>query len=196
MTKPPFSLSKGPSTPLLIIGGAAVLSLALVVGLFIPGGVLDRISGQVEIEAQPTPEAAVEQAMPGLPEALSIANNAAFLAANAKKPGVKVTTSGLQYKVVKPGTGKQPGPTSVVTVHYEGKMIDGTEFDSSIRRGEPAEFPLTRVIAGWTEGLQLMREGEVVEFVIPQELAYASEGKDPIPPYQTLVFQIQLLKVQ
>ena len=104
------------------------------------------------------------------------------MAGNAKKPDVKTTASGLQYKVVKAGKGKQPGPTSTVTVHYAGKMIDGTEFDSSIARGEPASFSLDGVIPGWTEGLQLMREGEKVEFVIPQDLAYGAEGKGSIPP--------------
>jgi FKBP-type peptidyl-prolyl cis-trans isomerase len=133
----------------------------------------------------------------GLPEALSLEKNAAFLAENAKKPGVKITASGLQYRVIKQGQGaKQPGPTSFVTVHYAGKMIDGTEFDSSIKRGEPAEFSLDGVIPGWTEGLQLMREGDKFEFVIPQELAYGPEGKHTIPPFQTLVFEVELIKIQ
>ena len=132
-----------------------------------------------------------------MPEALSLEKNAAFLAENAKKPGVKTTESGLQFKSVKPGEGKQPGPTSTVTVHYAGALIDGTEFDSSIGRGEPISFPLNRVIPGWTEGLQLMREGEKAQLVIPQDLGYGSSGSGrTIPPYQTLVFQVELIKVR
>lgn len=132
-----------------------------------------------------------------MPEALSLEKNAAFLADNAKKPGVKTTPSGLQFKVISAGEGKQPGPTSTVTVHYAGALIDGKEFDSSIGRGEPISFPLNRVIPGWTEGLQLMREGEKAELVIPQDLGYGREGSGrSIPPYQTLVFQVELIKVR
>lgn len=185
--------AKRPSTPILVIVGAAVVSLALIAWIFAPGGFLDSLTSlDIEQPGQPT----AEQPGGDLPAALSMEKNAAFLAENAKKPGVKITASGLQYKVLKPGAGtKQPGPTSFVTVHYAGTMIDGTEFDSSIARGEPAEFPLTRVIGGWTEGLQLMREGEKVEFVIPSDLAYGPEGKGSIPPNQTLVFQVELIKV-
>ena len=130
-------------------------------------------------------------------DALSLEMNAAFLADNAKKPGVKTTPSGLQVRTVKTGEGKQPGPTSTVTVHYAGALINGKEFDSSIGRGEPISFPLNRVIPGWTEGLQLMREGETAELVIPQDLGYGPEGSGrSIPPYQTLVFQVELIKVR
>jgi FKBP-type peptidyl-prolyl cis-trans isomerase len=116
------------------------------------------------------------------------------LAANAKKAGVSVTASGLQYRELAAGTGKQPGPTSSVTVHYKGTFINGQEFDSSYKRGEPISFPLNGVIAGWTEGLQLMREGGKAELVIPHDLAYGA-GRPGIPPYQTLVFQVELIKV-
>lgn len=130
-------------------------------------------------------------------DALSLEMNAAFLADNAKKPGVKTTPSGLQVRTVKSGEGKQPGPASTVTVHYAGALINGKEFDSSIGRGEPISFPLNRVIPGWTEGLQLMREGETAELVIPQDLGYGPEGSGrSIPPYQTLVFQVELIKVR
>lgn len=130
-------------------------------------------------------------------DALSLEMNAAFLADNAKKPGVTTTPSGLQFRTVKAGEGKQPGPTSTVTVHYAGALINGKEFDSSIGRGEPISFPLNRVIPGWTEGLQLMHEGEKAELVIPQDLGYGPEGSGrSIPPYQTLVFQVELIKVR
>ncbi|MBL4845679.1 MAG: FKBP-type peptidyl-prolyl cis-trans isomerase [Planctomycetes bacterium] len=120
-----------------------------------------------------------------------------FLAEIAKKEGVKKTKSGLYYKVLTQGKGTtKPTPTETVTVHYVGKLIDGTEFDSSVKRGQPANFPLNRVIPGWTEGLQLMVEGSKFEFYIPFELAYGPEGKPPtIPRYATLVFQVELIKI-
>ncbi|WP_201534025.1 FKBP-type peptidyl-prolyl cis-trans isomerase [Psychrobacter ciconiae] len=118
-----------------------------------------------------------------------------FLAQNAKKEGVKTTASGLQYKAIKEGTGKSPKATDVVEVNYEGKLIDGTVFDSSYERGEPIEFPLNQVIAGWTEGLQLMKEGGKYEFFIPSDLAYGEAGNAGIEPNSTLIFTVELLKV-
>ena len=130
-------------------------------------------------------------------DALSPESNAAFLADNAKKPGVKSTPTGLQFKSIKAGEGKQPGPTSTVTVHYAGALINGKEFDSSYGRGEPISFGLNQVISGWTEGLQLMKEGETAELVIPQDLGYGARGSGrSIPPYQTLVFKVELIKVR
>ena len=120
----------------------------------------------------------------------------AFLVANAKKEGVKETASGLQYKVIAPGTGKSPKATDVVEVNYEGKLIDGTVFDSSYERGEPIEFPLNQVIAGWTEGLQLMKEGGKYEFYIPSDIAYGEAGNSGIEPNSTLIFTVELLKVK
>lgn len=119
-----------------------------------------------------------------------------FLAQNAKKEGVKTTASGLQYKVIKEGTGKSPKATDVVEVNYEGKLLDGTVFDSSYERGEPIEFPLNQVIAGWTEGLQLMKEGGKYEFFIPSDLAYGEAGNSGIEPNSTLIFTVELLKVK
>ncbi len=119
-----------------------------------------------------------------------------FLADNAKKKDVKTTASGLQYKVVTPGTGKSPKATDVVEVNYEGKLIDGTVFDSSYERGEPIEFPLNQVIPGWTEGLQLMKEGGKYEFYIPSELAYGELGNQGIAPNSTLIFTVELLAVK
>lgn len=119
-----------------------------------------------------------------------------FLADNAKKKDVKTTASGLQYKVVTPGAGKSPKATDVVEVNYEGKLIDGTVFDSSYERGEPIEFPLNQVIPGWTEGLQLMKEGGKYEFYIPSELAYGELGNQGIDPNSTLIFTVELLAVK
>ncbi len=118
-----------------------------------------------------------------------------FLAQNAKEEGVHVTASGLQYLVVKEGTGRKPGPNDVVTVHYTGRLIDGTVFDSSVERGEPATFAVGQVIPGWVEGLQLMSEGSAYRLFIPSELAYGAHGTGPIMPHSTLVFDVQLIKV-
>jgi len=121
---------------------------------------------------------------------------AEFLAENAGRPGVVVTASGLQYEVIVEGDGPRPGAFDTVRVHYEGTLIDGTVFDSSHFRGIPAEFPLHGVIPGWTEGLQLMAVGSVYRFFIPSELGYGSHGAGPqIPPYSTLVFEVELLAI-
>jgi FKBP-type peptidyl-prolyl cis-trans isomerase FkpA len=119
----------------------------------------------------------------------------AFLAANKTREGVKTTASGLQYKVIKGGSGVKPGATSMVTVHYSGKLIDGTEFDSSYKRNQPAQFRLNQVIRGWTEGLQLMTPGSKYELVIPSELGYGPEGNQSIPGNAVLVFEVELLSV-
>lgn len=122
-----------------------------------------------------------------------------FLAENKKKEGVKVTKSGLQYKVLKAGEGDSPDANDTVTVHYKGTLIDGTEFDSSYKRGEPTSFPVNGVIKGWTEALQLMAPGAKYELYIPSELAYGVTGPrpgSPIGPNATLIFEVELLKVQ
>ena len=119
-----------------------------------------------------------------------------FMEQNAKNDSVVQTKSGLQYMVLKEGTGAKPGPTDEVTVHYTGKLLDGTVFDSSVERGEPATFPLDKVIPGWTEGLQLMSEGAKYRLFIPSELAYGSKGAgDQILPNSTLIFDVELIKV-
>ena len=119
-----------------------------------------------------------------------------YLKSNAKAKGVKVTQSGLQYKVLKQGSGKTPGASDRVEVHYLGKLIDGKQFDSSYDRGQTITFPLNGVIKGWTEGLQLMKEGAKYEFVIPANLAYGTRGAGGvIPPGATLVFEVELVKV-
>jgi FKBP-type peptidyl-prolyl cis-trans isomerase len=126
------------------------------------------------------------------------AAGAAFLATNAKKADIVTTASGLQYEVLTKGTGtKSPSATDNVTVHYKGTTLDGTEFDSSYSRGAPASFPLNRVIAGWTEGVQLMKEGDKFRFYIPADLAYGSEGAGrQIGPNATLIFEVELIKIQ
>lgn len=119
-----------------------------------------------------------------------------FLAENKKNEKVQETASGLQYVVEKEGAGAQPGATDEVTVHYTGKLLDGTVFDSSVNRGEPATFPLNRVIPGWTEGVQLMKEGAKYTFFIPSDLAYGAQGvPNAIPPHSTLIFEVELIKV-
>lgn len=119
-----------------------------------------------------------------------------FLAENAKKPGIHVTSSGLQYEVLTEGTGKQPKATDTVRCHYEGTLLDGTVFDSSYRRDEPCDFGLNQVIRGWTEGVQLMKEGAKFRFFIPYNLAYGERGAGAdIPPYAALIFVVELIKV-
>ncbi|MBR4264303.1 MAG: FKBP-type peptidyl-prolyl cis-trans isomerase [Paludibacteraceae bacterium] len=120
-----------------------------------------------------------------------------FLAENAKREGVKVTASGLQYEVLEPSLGQKPKATDTVRVHYEGTLIDGTVFDSSYRRGESITFPLNGVIKGWTEGLQLMSIGSKYKFFIPYQLAYGERGAgQSIPPYAALIFTVELLGIE
>lgn len=133
-------------------------------------------------------------------EALSAKNKAdgeAFLAENAKKEGVVVTASGLQYKVLEAGEGDSPVPSDVVTVHYRGTLVDGTQFDSSYDRGQPATFPVGGVIPGWTEALQLMKPGAKWQLVIPADLAYGERGAgQAIGPNSTLLFDVELISVE
>jgi FKBP-type peptidyl-prolyl cis-trans isomerase len=119
-----------------------------------------------------------------------------FLADNKARKGVKTTSTGLQYEVVTEGKGEHPKATDTVTVHYSGKLIDGTEFDSSYKRNEPATFPLNRVIPGWTEGVQLMTVGSKYHFTIPAGLAYGENAPPAIGPNQVLCFDVELLKIE
>lgn len=120
-----------------------------------------------------------------------------FLAENGKKEGVKSTSTGLQYKVIKTGSGKSPKATDTVKVHYHGTLIDGTVFDSSVDRGEPVTFPLNEVIPGWTEALQLMKEGDKWKLFIPSKLAYGPRGaSEKIGPNSTLIFDVELISIE
>lgn len=123
------------------------------------------------------------------------AKGAAFLAENKTKPGVQVTDSGLQYRVIQKGEGAAPTAKDAVRCHYRGTFLDGTEFDSSYRGGEPAEFAVTEVIPGWTEALQLMHVGDKWQLFIPSDLAYGERGRDGIAPNETLIFELELLDV-
>lgn len=127
----------------------------------------------------------------------SLEKGATFLQENASKPGVHVTPSGLGYKVLVEGTGKAPKATDTVLVHYRGTLVEGLEFDSSYKRNQPIEFALNQVIAGWTEGVQLMKEGAKYQFYIPSNLAYGRRGAGGvIGPDETLIFEVELLKVR
>jgi FKBP-type peptidyl-prolyl cis-trans isomerase FklB len=139
--------------------------------------------------------AGLQRRMVARQTAKNLAEGTAFLEANKAKEGVKVLPSGLQYKVIKEGTGKTPAADDRVRTHYRGKLINGTEFDSSYKRNKPAEFPVKGVIPGWTEALLLMKEGGKWELYIPSNLAYAERGRPSIPPNSTLIFEIELLEV-
>lgn len=157
---------------------------------------IDEIEGQqlvIEFLQRRDAERKSEQAKLG--EAAKRAGEE-YLEKNAARSGVTVLPSGLQYEVVREGTGRKPKATDSVKCHYEGTLVDGTVFDSSRRRGESAVFPLNGVIRGWTEGLQLMQEGAVYRFFIPYNLAYGENGAGAsIPPYAALVFEVELIEV-
>jgi FKBP-type peptidyl-prolyl cis-trans isomerase len=157
-------------------------------------GVRDALDGKVKMSEadQKNIQQLVRNAQQGAAEA-NHAAAAKFLAENAKKPGVVTTASGLQYKVLTPGSGESPKPTDEVTVNYRGTLLDGTEFDSSYKRGQPASFVLGRVIPGWTEGLQLMKPGAKYQLFVPPQLAYDMHSRPGIPPGSLLVFEVELL---
>ncbi len=162
-------------------------------------GVRDALAGKPQMTEAEVKEtmAAFEKDMTDKQKAEAGKNatdGAKFLEDNKKKDGVKTTASGLQYKSLKEGTGPQPKATDTVTVNYRGTLTDGTEFDSSYKRGEPATFPLNGVIKGWTEGVQLMKKGSKYQFVIPANLAYGERSPGAsVPPNSTLVFEVELM---
>jgi FKBP-type peptidyl-prolyl cis-trans isomerase FklB len=165
-------------------------------------GIRDAIAGKPQLtdEQQKEVMAQLEKDMEQKQKELAEKNKAEgakFLEENKKKPGVKTTASGLQYKVLKEGTGAQPKPTDMVTANYRGTLIDGTEFDSSYKRGQPITIPVNGVIKGWSEGLQLMKVGSKYEFFIPPTLAYGERSPSPeIGPNATLIFEVELLGVK
>ena len=151
-------------------------------------GIMTKLQGALQEKAQARANVAGEANM---------TEGLAYLTENKAKDGVQITESGLQYLVLETGAGATPSAESIVEVHYEGKLINGTIFDSSYQRGETASFPVNRVIAGWTEALQLMKEGDVWEVTIPAALAYGSQGAgEVIGPNATLIFKVELVKVQ
>ncbi|MBP6312409.1 MAG: FKBP-type peptidyl-prolyl cis-trans isomerase [Flavobacteriales bacterium] len=159
--------------------------------------ILDEAAMRASIEGFMAKTRAAQQAEERAAGEVNIAKGEAFLAENSKKQGVITTPSGLQYEVVTMGTGAKPVATDNVKVHYVGTLIDGTEFDSSVGRGEPAEFPVGQVIPGWVEGIQLMPVGSKFNFYIPSELAYGAGGAPggTIPPNSTLIFEVELLDI-
>ena len=157
----------------------------------IPLELMQKLMGEFQQEMQ---EKAIKKQTEQLDK--NKAEGEAFLNANKTKPGVKTTESGLQYKVIKEGTGNSPKSSDVVKVHYRGKLLNGKEFDSSYSRNEPTEFPLNQVIKGWTEGVQLMKVGSVYTFWLPSYLAYGDEGTGgEIGPGATLEFEVELLEI-
>jgi FKBP-type peptidyl-prolyl cis-trans isomerase FkpA len=160
-------------------------------------GLHDALTGKVA--ATPADREKVNALMRRAHEQAGESNHraaAAFLAANGKKPGIVTTASGLQYKVLAPGSGDPPKPTDMVVVNYRGTFLNGTEFDSSYKGGEPATFTVNRVIAGWTEALQLMKPGARYQLFIPPQLAYDLRSPPQIPPGSLLVFEVELLSIK
>jgi len=168
----------------------------------VSAGIKDAIAGKPQLTTDQVKEvmATFEKDMEQKQKAAGDKNaseGAKFLEENKKKEGVKATASGLQYKVIKDGTGAQPKATDTVTVNYRGTLINGTEFDSSYKRGQPATFPLNGVIKGWTEGVQLMKVGSKYQFFIPPNLAYGDRSVGPdIAPNSMLIFEVELLGVK
>ncbi len=162
-------------------------------------GIKDILSGNNTEMTHAEAQKVVNEHFRKLSEEAYAVNKAAgekFLAENAKKQGVVALPSGLQYEVIKEGNGKKPSATDRVQCHYEGTLIDGTVFDSSIKRGEPAVFGVNQVIRGWVEALQLMKEGAKWRLYIPYNMAYGENGAgEMIPPYSALIFDVELIKV-
>ena len=160
-------------------------------------GVRDVLSGKTTLSD--ADQTAIQQLIAKAASAGAEANHRAaakFLAENGKKPGVVTTASGLEYKILTPGSGASPAPTDEVTVNYRGTLLDGKEFDSSYKRGQPASFPLNHVIPGWSEGVGLMKPGSKYQFWIPPQLAYDTQSPPGIPPGSLLVFEVELLSAK
>lgn len=158
---------------------------------------VDNVEAQTLVQNFFQAQEAKQQAAAAEAGKAAKANGEAFLSENGKKEGVITLPSGLQYQVLKEGNGKRPSATDQVVCHYEGTLIDGTVFDSSYKRNQPATFGLNQVIAGWTEGVQLMQEGAKYRFFIPYNLAYGEHGAGAqIPPFAALVFDVELIEVK
>ena len=158
---------------------------------------VDNVEAQTLVQNFFQEQEAKQQAAAAEAGKAAKAEGEAFLAENGKKEGIVTLPSGLQYQVLKEGNGKKPSATDQVVCHYEGTLIDGTVFDSSYQRNQPATFGLNQVIPGWTEGVQLMQEGAKYRFFIPYKLAYGERGAGPqIPPFATLVFDVELIEVK
>ncbi len=168
----------------------------------VAAGLIDALEGK----GSPIEDAKIEEAFNEIQQIMdakqaelsrvAAAESEVFLAENAKKDGVVVTASGLQYEILTEGNGDKPTVESVVSTHYHGTLVDGTVFDSSVERGQPAEFPVNRVIRGWTEALQLMPKGSKWRLYVPQDLAYGAQGSgDKIAPYAALIFDVELLDI-
>ncbi len=200
MDKVSYALGLGIGQQLLGMGGKElnIDDFATAIKDIINGNkpALDPAEAQRLVQAFLNEQEAKQQAAMAEKGKAARAEGEAYLKANSSKAGVVTLPSGLQYQVLTPGTGRKPKATDRVKCHYEGTLIDGTVFDSSYRRGEPAVFPLNGVIKGWTEGVQLMSEGAKYRFFIPFELAYGANGAGAsIPPYAALVFDVELLEV-
>jgi peptidyl-prolyl cis-trans isomerase len=158
---------------------------------------VDNVEAQTLVQNFFQEQEAKQQAAAAEAGKAAKAEGEAFLAENGKKEGIVTLSSGLQYQVLKEGNGKKPSATDQVVCHYEGTLIDGTVFDSSYQRNQPATFGLNQVISGWTEGVQLMQEGAKYRFFIPYKLAYGERGAGAqIPPFATLVFDVELIEVK
>lgn len=183
-----------------IISAIIVIAAVVVLGLFLRNAAKKAEIPQdpVAVDTTQTGDALTDP-IPTQPmdqSTLNLQAGETFLAENKTKEGVQTTASGLQYKVLKLGTGQKPKATNTVRVHYEGRLINGTVFDSSYQRGESIEFPLNGVIAGWTEGVQLMPTGSKFQFYIPANLAYGERGAGAsIGPNETLIFDVELLAI-
>lgn len=171
-----------------------------------PQAIAEGVVASLTAQASPISPEALQQAFQEINDIMrakeaekakqAAAAGEAFLAANAQKDGITVTASGLQYEILVEGSGDKPQVDSVVSTHYHGTLIDGTVFDSSVERGQPAQFPVNRVIGGWTEALQMMPTGSKWRLYIPHQLAYGAQGSGgKIAPYSTLIFDVELLEI-
>ena len=156
---------------------------------------LDKTAGRVAINNLFLASSKKKEAADKIKYASNIKAGEEFLAKNKTKPNINTTASGLQYEIITQGAGAKPKATDKVKVHYKGVLLDGTQFDSSYERGQPTSFELNQVIPGWTEGLQLMAEGSVFKLFIPYNLAYGARDMNQIKPYSTLIFEVELIKV-